>query len=147
MLVITFNGEVYNYLEIKKELCLLGYVFFSDSDTEVILKAYHQWGIDSIKKFIGMFVIVIYDKKKQEIIIIRDRVGIKPLYYYFDNNKFIFASELKSIISSNATLSISKEGLYNFLQYGYIAKDLSIFENIKKLPAGNYLIFSIKKEN
>src|SRR6266568_2112967 len=82
-LVVNFNGEIYNFKEIRKELEEKGYTFQSWSDTEVILKGYDCWGADVVQKFIGMFAIVLYDKNKQQVIIIRDRAGIKPLYYYW----------------------------------------------------------------
>jgi len=93
---ITFNGEIYNYKEIKKEL--KGKKFQSDSDTEVIVQAYDKWGKDCLKKLNGMFAFCIYDKKKQELFIARDRFGIKPLYYHLKKDKFAFASEIKAIL-------------------------------------------------
>ena len=143
-LVMVFNGEVYNFEEIKQELSTLGYTFGSHSDSEVILKAYHQWGIKAVDKFIGMFAIAIYDTSKQEIVLIRDRVGVKPLYYYFDGTDFIFASELKPIMEYKKDLKISKDALYEFFQFGYISSSLSIFENCHKLPAGHYGTFNIQ---
>jgi asparagine synthase (glutamine-hydrolysing) len=95
-LEIVYNGEVYNFKEIREELENDKYIFESDSDTEVILKAYHKWGIDFIQKLIGMFSIVIYDKSKNKIFMIRDRAGVKPFYYYEKNDLFLFSSELKS---------------------------------------------------
>ena len=95
--VIILNGEVYNFKEIRQELITLGYSFHSDSDTEVIIKAYQQYGIEAVHKFIGMFAFAIYDIKKQLIYLLRDRAGVKPLYYFHKNNYLLFASELKSI--------------------------------------------------
>ena len=137
-LVIVYNGEVYNFQDIKQELVLLGYEFFSNTDTEVILKAYHRWGIKAIDKFIGMFAFVIYNKTKQELTLIRDRVGIKPLYYFIDDNKFVFASELKPIMLYSNNLSINNNSLQEFFRLGYIPHNLTIFNNCFKLPAGNY---------
>ena len=142
-LVMVYNGEVYNFKEIKKELQSFGYGFDSQTDSEVILKAYHKWGIKAVDKFIGMFAIAIYDKQKQEIILIRDRVGVKPLYYYFDEKEFVFASELKPIMEYKKDLEINKDALYEFFQFGYISSNLSIFENCFKVPAGSYLRFDI----
>jgi len=143
-LVMVYNGEVYNFKEIKKELIKFGYSFYSNSDSEVILKAYHKWGIKAVDKFIGMFAIAIYDKTNQTITLIRDRVGVKPLYYYFDKKDFVFASELKPIMKYKTDLKINKDALYEFFQFGYISSNLSIFENCFKLPAGHYAIFDIK---
>ncbi len=143
-LVMVYNGEIYNFKEIRSELESLGYSFESQTDSEVILKAYHKWGIKAVDRFIGMFAIAIYDKQKKEIVLIRDRVGVKPLYYYFDGKDFIFASELKPIMEYKKDLKISKDALYEFFQFGYIPSNLSIFQNCYKVPAGNYLTFKIQ---
>ena len=95
-LSIIYNGEVYNFKEIREELKALDYSFFSNSDTEVILKAFHQWGLKSIDRFRGMFTFSIYDKEKKKIYIVRDRAGVKPLYYYQKDGLFLYASELKA---------------------------------------------------
>ena len=142
-LVIVFNGEIYNFEEIKKELSN-EYLFESHTDTEVVLKAFHKWGVDAINRFIGMFAFVIYDKSKKEIFLFRDRVGVKPLYYYFDGKDFLFASELKSIMEYKKDLQIDKDALYEFFQFGYISSNLSIFQKCNKLPAGHYGIFNIQ---
>ena len=142
-LVMVYNGEVYNFEEIKKELVKEGYSFKSKTDSEVILKAYHKWGIKAIDKFIGMFAIAIYDAKKRVVTLIRDRVGVKPLYYYFDGKDFIFASELRAIMKYKKNLEINKDALYEFFQFGYISSNLSIFKNCYKLPAGYYAEFKI----
>ena len=141
-LVMVYNGEVYNFKEIKKELQELGYSFDSETDSEVILKAYHKWGIGAVDKFIGMFAIAIYDRNSKELTLIRDRVGIKPLYYYFNGKEFIFASELKAIMEYKRDLSIDKNALYEFFQFGYISSNLSIFNDCFKVPAGHYLKFN-----
>ncbi len=146
-LEIIYNGEVYNFREIRSELQKLNYSFKSNSDTEVILKAYHEWGIKAVDKFIGMFVIGIYDKKKQKIILIRDRVGIKPCYYYKAEKLFMFASELKSFHQNlRFKRSINKNALGLFMKHGYIPEPYSIFENTHKLRAGHYLEFDLKTQ-
>lgn len=94
--IIVFNGEVYNFKIIKTELQNLGYNFISNSDTEVILYSYKQWGIDCIHKFIGMFSFSILDKLNNKLFLVRDRAGVKPLYYYKVGNQFMFSSEIKS---------------------------------------------------
>ena len=144
-LVMVYNGEVYNFKDIRRELEKNGYSFQSNSDSEVVLKAYHYWGIKAIDKFIGMFAIAIFDRKKHRVILIRDRVGVKPLYYFFDGKKFVFASELKPIMEYKKDLKIDKDALYEFFQFGYISSNLSIFENCYKVPAGHYIVFDIKK--
>ena len=93
---ITYNGEIYNYQEIKKDLSALGHEFVGESDTEIILHAYQEWGLKCVDKFIGMFAIVIFDEQKNEVHLIRDRAGVKPLFYYQKNDLILFASELKS---------------------------------------------------
>ena len=95
-LSISYNGEIYNYLEIKRELKDLGHRFKSQTDTEVILHSYAEWGEKCVNKFIGMFAFAIYDKKRKQLFLCRDRAGAKPLYYYFENNVFLFSSELKT---------------------------------------------------
>ena len=144
-LTIVFNGEVYNFKEIRKELEGLGYTFNSDTDTEVVLKAFHKWGINCLHKFRGMFAFAVYDSKKQKIYLVRDRVGVKPLYYYFDGNDFIFASEIRAIRSIKK-LEINSIALYKFFQFGYISNDLSIFKNVHKLLPAHYLAFDLKNK-
>jgi asparagine synthase (glutamine-hydrolysing) len=143
-LVMVYNGEVYNFKDIRDELKAFGYDFFSDTDSEVILKAYHKWGIKAVDKFIGMFAIAFYDRELHTLTLIRDRVGVKPLYYYFDGEDFIFASELKPIMEYKKDLSINQDALYEFFQFGYISSNLSIFNNCHKLQAGHYLTCNLK---
>ena len=144
--VITYNGEVYNFKDIRKQLEGLGYKFKSNTDTEVILYAYKEWGIKAVEKFIGMFAIAILDKKRNKLILIRDRAGVKPLYYYFDGKTFMFSSEIKSFHKNPSfKKDIQYDVLPYFFQFGYIPEDFSIFKNVKKLEAGSYLEFDIVK--
>src|ERR1700694_2671443 len=99
---VNFNGEIYNFKEIRKELEEKGYQFTSWSDTEVILKGYHCWGLDVLQKFIGMYAIALYDRQKEQVIFMRDRAGVKPLYYYWKNDVFLFGSELKALYQHEA---------------------------------------------
>lgn len=141
---IVFNGEMYNYESVKKELEQLGHAFITHSDTEVILHAWEQWGAGMIEKFIGMFTFVIYDTVKQEVTCFRDRAGVKPFYFYWHNGLFMFASELKSFHKHPAfKKEINRQALHQFLQYGYIQAPLSIFTDTHKLVPGHYLSFSI----
>jgi asparagine synthase (glutamine-hydrolysing) len=143
-LEIVYNGEVYNFKEIREELENDKYIFESDSDTEVILKAYHKWGIDFIQKLIGMFSIVIYDKSKNKIFMIRDRAGVKPFYYYEKNGLFLFSSELKSFHEHpNFKKEIDYNGLASFFRYGYIAAPYTIFKHTHKLEAGHYIEYNL----
>jgi len=142
---IVYNGEVYNFQEIKVELESLNYTFHSDTDTEVILKAYHAWGIKALEKFRGMFSIVIFDRNKELLTLIRDRAGVKPLYWYFKDGLFLFASELKSFHEHpNFETIINRDVLAQYLQHGYILQPYSIFENTGQLKAGYLLELDIK---
>ena len=140
---IIFNGEIYNYAEVKKALEQLGHSFITHSDTEVILHAWDQWGAAMTDQFIGMFVFIIYDTDKKELICFRDRAGVKPFYYYWQDGLFLFASELKSFHQHPGfKKEIDKQALHQFLQYGYIIAPLSIFKNTFKLVPGHYLKFN-----
>jgi asparagine synthase (glutamine-hydrolysing) len=144
---IVFNGEVYNFKEIKKELLELGYCFYSDSDTEVILKSYHKWGIKAVDKFNGMFAITIYDKKNNKLILIRDRAGVKPFYYYKKDSLILFSSELKSFHQHpNFQKEINKNSLFLYLQFGYIPEPHSIFKDTYKLKAGHFIEIDLKSQ-
>jgi asparagine synthase (glutamine-hydrolysing) len=137
---IVFNGEIYNYNEIRNELLKLGHLFSTHSDTEVILHAWREWGQNCIHQWRGMFAITLFDEKTNELICIRDRAGVKPYYYYFENNTFIFASELKAIMEHHEFKKlINEDALGAFLQYGYIPSPYCIFENTHKLPSGHLL--------
>ena len=145
---LVFNGEIYNFKEMKIELEKYGYRFNSNSDTEIILKAYHKWGIESVHKFNGMFSIALYDKVENKIFFIRDRAGKKPLYYLHDNNGLIFASELKSIMKYLDTKpNIDTDSLTKYLQFGYIGGSSTIYKNIYKLQKSSYLIFDVEKNS
>ena len=141
---ITFNGEVYNYNEIKNELIFLNHQFIGHSDTEVILHAFDQWGISCINKFIGMFAFVIYDTKKEEIFCVRDRAGIKPFYYYWQDGLLLFASELKSFHQHpHFKKEIDLDAVAAFMQFGNVPTPYCIFNNCHKLKPGHYLKFSL----
>lgn len=144
-LVVNFNGEIYNFKEIRKELEEKGYHFNSWSDTEVILKGYHCWGLEVVKKFTGMFAIALYDKQKEQLILIRDRAGVKPLYYYVNNDVFLFGSELKALYKHPAfEKKIDTNSLALFLQFSYIPAPHSIFANTSKLLPGHILTLDLK---
>jgi len=144
---IVYNGEVYNFAEIKLELETLGYSFESHSDTEVILKAYHKWGLDAVHKFNGMFAFSIFDKKKQKVYLLRDRSGIKPLYWYQKSGTLLFASELKSFHEfKDFDKEINIEAVGLFLQYQYIPEPHSIFKYSAKLKAGHFLEIDLKSQ-
>ncbi len=145
---IVFNGEIYDYQTLRKQLQDKGYKFKSLSDTEVILNAYLEWGEKFINKVDGMFGIAIYDKRDGTIKLYRDRVGIKPLYYYYDGSNFGFASELKGIVAmcDNITLRIDNTAIYDYLNYLYIPEPKTLYRNIYKVLPGHRLIFDIKRK-
>ncbi len=140
-ILITYNGEIYNFPEIRKTLEANGYKFNSRTDTEVVLKAYQRWGIDCLQKFIGMFAFALWDSHKNSLFIARDRLGIKPVYYYYTPGLLLFASELKGIM---AFKSFPKDIDFNsiplFLHYQYIPAPKTIFKNTYKLLPGHFLI-------
>lgn len=139
-LEIVYNGEVYNFREIQTELETLGYRFYSESDTEVILKSYHKWGIKAVEKFNGMFAISIYDKKENKLTFVRDRAGVKPFFYYIKDGLILFASELKSFHANDKfKKKINLDAVADFLHNGYVTEPLCIFENAYKLRAGHFL--------
>jgi len=142
---IIFNGEIYNFKEIKKELDKKGIKFKSNSDTEVVLKAFIHLGVEAVHSFIGMFAFVIYDMESSKIYFFRDRAGVKPLYYYWQNDLFLFGSELKSFHQHpNFKKKIDPISLNNYLKLGYVPTPNSIFRNTYKLTQGHYLIFNLK---
>lgn len=147
--VMVYNGEVYNYREIAAELQEISkhpIQFKSSSDSEVILEAYAFWGINFIEKLNGMFAIAIYDIQEEELLLIRDRIGIKPLFYFKDDSQLIFASELKAIkILNHLNLKINFEAIPYFLNLGFIPTPYTIYNNIYKLQPGEYL--RINKSN
>jgi len=139
--VITYNGEVYNYQQIRKELEAKGIKFRGHSDTEIIQEAIENWGLkDAVTKFIGMFAFALWDKKNRQLSIARDRLGIKPLYYAWINGNFVFASELKSIKAfPGFEGEIDRTSLGCLLKNGYIGAPLSMYKSIKKLKPGKIL--------
>ncbi len=142
---IVFNGEFYNFRQEKKKLQEKGYHFFSDSDTEVLVILYAEYGKDCLKYVNGCFALAIYDKEQNSLFIARDRMGIKPLYYYQDHDKLVFASELRSITAFNISKKIDKTSLFNYFQFNYIPGPFTIFKDVKKLNPGTYLFISGKR--
>jgi len=137
---ITFNGEIYNYQDIRTKLEAAGHHFNTHSDTEVILHAWREWGEDAIKQWRGMFAIVLYDEKTEEVICIRDRAGVKPFYYFFSDALFLFGSELKSLLKHPGfKKEINPDAVASFLQYGYVSWPHCIYKGALKLPPGHIL--------
>jgi asparagine synthase (glutamine-hydrolysing) len=139
-ITVVFNGEIYNFQEIRKELSN-EFDFITDhSDTEVIIYAYKKWGIDFIYKLRGMFAIVIWDSKKETLYLIRDRIGIKPLYYTIVENEFYFASEIKALlVNKKIKREIDYEAVYDYLSFLVSPAPKTLFKQIFKLPAGHYI--------
>ncbi|NEW61435.1 asparagine synthase (glutamine-hydrolyzing) [Sulfurovum sp. bin170] len=138
-LVLIFNGEVYNYIELREELIAKGYKFKSNSDTEVVLKSYQEWGEKCLDRFNGMWAFVIYDRETKKIFGARDRFGIKPFYYYKDSDKFIFASEIKAIKEVvNNSLSINDQAVFDYLTFNRTDYgDRTFYSEIYKIPHGH----------
>ena len=134
--VIVYNGEVYNFKEIRNALVEEGIVFHSESDTEVILKAYAFYGIEFVNQLNGMFSLAIFDPQKEKIFLIRDRYGIKPLYLYEDTETIIFSSEIKSILTQNVKVSIDKKAIEEYFQFHYIRHPRTPYNEIQKVEPG-----------
>lgn len=135
---IVFNGEIYNYLEIREELKVKGYTFLSDSDTEVILTAYSHWGTDCVRHFNGMWAFVIYDHQERKLFGARDRLGVKPLYYYFENDRFLFASEQKALVKSGlVNTGLNERAVFDYLVLSHSQPEMEgFFKNIYELEQG-----------
>jgi asparagine synthase (glutamine-hydrolysing) len=138
--VIVYNGEVYNYREVRAELEQGGYAFDSGSDTEVILKAYDRWGPDCVRRFRGMWAFAIWDGRTESLHLCRDRAGVKPLYWYFKDGLLIFASELKAFHEHPGfTKSLDRRSAQLYFQYGYVPAPRAIFEHVRKIRPGHWL--------
>ncbi len=138
--VIIYNGEVYNFKEIEKQL---GITPKTSSDTEIILEAFAQQGVDFVSLLNGMFAIAIYDKELDTLYLFRDRLGVKPLYVFNDGESFAFGSEIKSLLQSKfikGKAEVNKSAVYTFLYAGYIPEPFTIYENIQRLPSGSYCV-------
>jgi asparagine synthase (glutamine-hydrolysing) len=144
---ILLNGEIYNYAEIKQELIQLGHEFVSNSDTEVVLHAYIEYGNTFLEKLVGMFAILIYDAQKKEVFMCRDRVGVKPFYYYYHNGLFLFTSELKSFLKHpHFQKEINKAAVAKFMQLGYVPSPHCIFQYSHKLHQGHFALLNLETQ-
>jgi len=139
---IVFNGEIYNYIELRLELKAKGHEFQTQSDTEVILNSYLEWGTDCLSHFNGMWAFAIYDKNKKRLFCARDRFGIKPLYYFFDQERFVFASEIKALLSyTKMERKPNRAIVYDYLSYGMIDHtEETFFEDVEQVPPSHYLV-------
>jgi asparagine synthase (glutamine-hydrolysing) len=146
-LCIVFNGEIFNYIELKNDLISLGEIFVTDTDTEVILKIYKRFGEKGFTRLNGMWAFVIYDSINELIIISRDRFSIKPLYYLNNDNEFYFASEIKQLLPFVPRKEVNEQNLYSFLQQGLVEfNNQTFFKDIQKIPAKQNLIIDLRKK-
>lgn len=144
-LTITYNGELYNYLELRAELSLMGYHFATASDTEVMLAAYHAWGTRCLQRFNGMWAFAIYDEQRQELFLARDRFGEKPLYYTSNGQGLLFASELKALFSVGVQAVANQARVLSFLVHEELSSETdTFFEDIFQLPAGHHLTVDVR---
>jgi asparagine synthase (glutamine-hydrolysing) len=141
-LVLIFNGELYNYKEVREQLKLEGYSFQSNSDTEVLIKAFHCWGEQSVHRFIGMFAFCVYNERTNEVYIFRDRLGVKPLYYYFNRGTLYFASDLKTLALFGTPTEIDPDAVSLYFRFGFVPHERSIYSSVHKLEPGHSLRIS-----
>lgn len=140
---VVFNGEIYNFRSLREELLGLGHLFKSRSDTEVILHGYESWGVELFRRLRGMFAIALWEVEKAQLVLARDRLGKKPLFYQTDSRRLIFGSELPVFkCVPDLKLVVSKPALHEYLEYGYVQSPNSILDNIKRLPAGHYALWN-----
>ena len=139
-LTMAFNGEVYNFAQVRAELESLGHAFRSSGDSEVVLAALAQWGIGAVDRFAGMFAIAIWNERERRMLLIRDRMGVKPLYYAWNGQQFWFGSELKALRAFEAWKpEIDHDAMGEYLQYGYVSAPRSIYKDVRKVPPGHWL--------
>lgn len=138
---VTYNGEIYNYRQLRHELQQLGHEFKTQSDTEVIVHGYEQYGESFASKLNGMFAIALWDSTKKKLILARDRMGIKPLYYVVKDDVLLFASEMKAILQAPIKRKVDRQSLYTILNVGYIPGDRTLLQGIRKLPPSSYLVY------
>lgn len=144
-LQIVFNGEIYNFIELRKELEALGHVFRTKSDTEVIVHAYEQWGVDCANRFNGMFAFAIWDARKREVFLARDHLGIKPLYYVQIGNRLLFSSEIKALLQDpECPREVDLDALAELLTFRYVPSPKTLFKRIFKLPPGHLMLATRK---
>lgn len=147
-LTIVFNGEIYNFLELRAELEAAGHRFRSRSDTEVLLAAYRQWGEECPARLNGMFAFCIYDMPRQKLFLARDRAGEKPLFYCHTAGRLVFASEIKALLQlPSVSRRLNHEALEYYLAYGYVPGELSLLQGIQKLPQGHAMVYDLARDS
>ncbi len=138
---VAYNGELYNFEDLRPQLQAKGHQFSTHSDTEVVLHAYEEWGVDCLKRFNGMFAFTIWDDTKQALFLARDRIGEKPLYYFRGRDRLVFASEIKSIVADpSIPRTVNPRGLANFLAFGHAVAPDTMYKDVFKLLPGHYLL-------
>ncbi len=140
-ILIVFNGEIYNYRQLQKELRERGHHFRTQSDTEAIVHAYEEYGDDCVKHLRGMFTFALWDRKRRRLLAARDRFGKKPLNYYWDGQRLIFGSEIKSLLEADIPRAINYSALDEYLLYRYVPTPNTLFKNVMKLPAAHTLVY------
>jgi asparagine synthase (glutamine-hydrolysing) len=140
-ILVVFNGEIYNFQELQRELLTRGHRFATNCDTEAIVHAYEEYGDDCVKHLRGMFTFAIWDKKRRRLLAARDRFGKKPLNYYWDGQRLVFGSEIKSLLLAGLPREMNPRALDEYLVYGYVPAPHTLFEGVLKLPAGHILIY------
>ncbi len=139
-LALVFNGEIYNFMELRPLLEAKGHRFTSNSDSEVILHGYEEFGIEVVQRLRGMFAFAIWDTRSQELFLVRDRIGIKPLYYYQRGERLVFASEIKAILEYDGVARrLNRQALYDYLGFEFVPAPDTMFQDIYKIPAGHWV--------
>src|SRR5689334_11551288 len=145
---VVFNGEIYNFAELRPQLEMQGHRFYTNTDTEVIVHLYEQYGADCVQFLRGMFAFAVWDDVNKRLLLARDRFGKKPLHYAFVKDRLLFGSEIKTLLAAAPELAdVSVEGISNFFCFGYIPDPLTAFKRIHKLPPGHLLEFANGKFN
>ncbi|MCL4234547.1 MAG: asparagine synthetase B, partial [Deltaproteobacteria bacterium] len=133
---ITFNGEIYNHEEVRRELVARGHTYQSRTDTETIVHAYEQWGVEAIDRLHGMFAFAIWDERRGKMLLVRDRIGIKPLYFCQSGGRLLFGSEIKAILAHGAvTPDLDEDAAFHYLSFMVTPAPMTMFAGIRKLPA------------
>ncbi len=141
---VSFNGEIYNFLDLREELIAAGYAFHSRTDTEVIVNGYDAWGLDVLQRLRGMFALAIWDSACQRLLLARDRIGKKPLYYTFTRDAFLFGSEIKTILTwPTVERSADLTAIDYFLTYEYVPEPHTAFAGIRRLPCAHYMVLNL----
>ena len=139
---LVFNGEIYNFQQVRRQLVAAGHRFRSHTDTEVIIHAYEEWGTDSVSRLRGMFAFALWDQNRRRLWLVRDRLGIKPLFYWSEGGDLTFASELKGVrADKRVRLSVDETAIYDFFTYSYVPTPKTIYRDVRKLPPAHYAVF------